>query len=314
MYLNLILFLFGFLLLYFGSEWLVKGSSALALSFSIRPVIVGLTIVAFATSAPELLVSVVAAAKGSSGMSVGNILGSNVINIALVLGVAAVVRPIEINKKIAKRELPYMVVASAVFWAMCLDGEIGKTDGIILLGLLVMFLVFGIFTAKKSANKTEEIPQKSTTTYIKYGLLSIIGLAVLAVGANLVVKSAIFIAKNFGFSEVFIGLSVVALGTSLPELATSVVAITKNESDISLGNVVGSNLFNICLVMGTVGLLNPMNIDPKLNRFEFPAMLFLSLLLLLFARFSKRLNRVMGVFFILSFCLYIGISYWLTLI
>ncbi len=313
MAINLALFIVGVIFLYFGSEWLVKGASSLALSFSIRPVIIGLTIVAFATSAPELLVSVVAAAKGSSGVSIGNIIGSNVINIALVLGAAAIVRPLEINQDITKKELPYMVLTTVVFWIMCLDGTIERIDGIILLSMLAAFLVYGILTSKDNERNNKHPRHKSLKTILRYTMLMVIGLSVLAFGADLVVKSAIYIARQFGFSEVFIGLSVVALGTSLPELATSVVAVAKKESDISLGNVVGSNLFNICLVMGTVGLLNPMRVDQRLNWFEFPAMLFFSLLLMILTLSSKQLNRITGVIFISGFFLYIGISYVLAM-
>jgi len=299
-------------MLFLGSDWLVRGASNLAFSLSIRPIVIGLTVVAFATSAPELLVSLVAAAKGSSGVSVGNILGSNVINIALVLGSSALVKPLKINKKIVSKELPYMIGASFLFWFLCLDGKIGRTDGLILLGVLAVFIIYGIMTARDIRKEREQIEKPSLKNYAFNGFLILTGLICLGKGADFVVNSAVFIARSFGFSELFIGLSIVAFGTSLPELATSVVAVSKDESDISLGNVVGSNLFNICMVMGTVGLLNPISIDSSLNRFEFPAMLFLSCLLLIFARSGYKINRSQGLIFILSFFLYVGGSYWMV--
>lgn len=309
---NVFLLLLGLVLLYYGSEWLVRGSAILAFSFSIRPVIVGITVVAFATSAPELLVSLLAAAKGSAGVSVGNILGSNVINIALVVGASAIVKPLVVNKSMLLREIPYMIAASGLFWLLCLDGSIGRTDGLILLGVLAIFLLYGVLTARDVNMRNEDSPKLSPKRFILYLGLILVGLTCLALGADLVVKSAIFIARRFGFSEVFIGLSIVALGTSLPELATSVVAVSKDQSDISIGNVVGSNVFNICLVMGTVGLLNPIAIDTRLNRFEFPFMLLVAVLLFVFARLDFKVKRSQGLIFVLGFFFYVGFSYWMA--
>lgn len=310
---NILLLLVGLVLLYIGSDWLVRGASSLALSFSIRPIIVGLTVVAFATSVPELLVSLVAAAKGSSGVSVGNIIGSNIINIALILGLSAMVKPIEVDSKILSREIPYLIGVSFLFWMLCLDGRLGRIDGFILLTMLGVFLVYSILTAKDGEDGQVKHKKKSAQKYFLNSVLIVLGLVCLAKGADMVVISAITIARKFGLSEVLIGLTIVALGTSLPELATSVVAITKGESDISIGNVVGSNLFNICMVMGLVGLLNPVQIDGRLNRFEFPVMLILSVLLLVFARSGFKIQRVEGMFFTSFFFIYMGVAYWLAL-
>jgi cation:H+ antiporter len=307
---NLFLLFLGILLLYFGSEWMVRGAASLALSLSVRPIIVGLTVVAFATSAPELLVSLIAAVKGSAGVSLGNILGSNVANIGLVLGSSALVRPLAVNRKMLRREIPFMIGASGVFWLVCLDGWIGRMDGIILLAGLALFLVLGIITAKKSGEANEEGPDRERKRLARYIFFILIGMAGLVYGANLIVNSAIFIARQIGLSEIFIGLSIVALGTSLPELATSVVAGARGEHDISIGNVVGSNVFNVCMVIGTVGLFNPMPVESGLMRFEFPAMFGLCLILLVFCRTGFILNRLEGLFFIVSFFSFIGISYW----
>ena len=309
---NVILLILGIILLYKGSEWMVKGAASLALSMLVRPIVVGLTVVAFATSAPELLVSVIAAIKGSAGVSLGNILGSNVANIGLVLGLSALIRPLVVDKTLVRREIPYMIGASGVFWVMCLDGGIGRVDGVILLAGLAFFLIWGIITAKE---KNQTGVDRQTATERKglfYIFLILIGTAGLVIGASLVVRAAIFIAKEFGLSEVFIGLSIVAVGTSLPELATSVVAGVRGEHDISVGNVVGSNVFNICMVIGTIGLFNPMPVDTSLNRFEFPVMFLLAVVLLILTKYGSRLNRLEGLFFVVSFFCYIGVSYWLA--
>ena len=298
---NLLILLIGIFLLYFGSSWLVTGASEIALSMAIRPAVVGLTVVAFATSAPELLVSLVAADEGASGVSVGNILGSNVINIALVLGLSALIKPVTINKQLVARELPYTVVATIIFWFLCMDGNINRFDGFVLISILIIFLVYSILTAKDGNNKKNN---QSRKYYMRNGLLIVIGLIAIALGADWVVDSAIFIARSFHFSELFIGISIVAIGTSLPELATSVVAAARKQSDISVGNIVGSNLFNICLVMGAVGLIHPIQISTGLNWFEFPAMVFITLLLYIFAVISRKINRTYGLIFIICFFVY----------
>lgn len=303
----------GLALLYFGSSILVEGSASTAIMFAVRPVIVGLTIVSFATSAPELLVSLVAAYKGSGGISIGNILGSNVINIALVLGISAVIRPVSIQKQVVRVEIPYMIFISLVFWLLCLDSMIGRTDGIVLIIFLVIFLIYGILTAKdKSIDKTLGKTLKENRSF-KQILKNIFyigtGIVMLAFGANFVVKEAIVIASKMGLSQTFIGISVVALGTSLPELATSAVAAARGESDISVGNVVGSNLFNICLVMGVVGIFNPMTIDPALHRFQFPFMIFISFMLGVTGFIKQGVNKSTGIFFITLFFIYILVSY-----
>jgi cation:H+ antiporter len=301
MSLNLLILVVGIFLLYFGSNWLVTGASEIALSMSIRPVVVGLTVVAFATSAPELLVSLVAASEGASGVSVGNILGSNVINIALVLGLSALIKPVTINNQMIRRELPYTVAVTILFWVLCMDGNLNRLDGFILVTILIIFLVYSVLTAKDGNNNKNK---QSRRSYVLNVFLIITGLLAIAYGADCVVNSAIFIARSFNFSELFIGISIVAIGTSLPELATSVVAAVKKQSDISVGNIVGSNLFNICLVMGMVGLINPIQINSNLNWFEFPAMVFITLLLYLFAFISQKITRIYGVIFIICFFVY----------
>lgn len=307
---NSILLCLGIGLLYYGSEWMVKGAASLALSFSIRPAVVGATVVAFATSAPELLVSLIAAFKGSSGISLGNILGSNVANIGLVLGASALIKALLVDKKMVHRDVPIMVGASGLFWVVCLDGYLGRIDGIILLSALAAFLVMSIMTARKRLPSGQSATVPTVKNALRFTLLILIGMAGLVLGAKLMVSSAIFFAESFGLSELFIGLSIVAVGTSLPELATSVVAGAKGEHDISVGNVVGSNVFNICLVIGTVGLFNPMSVDMGLMQFEFPAMFILAVVVWIFSRSRFTISRMEGLFLMLSFFAFVGISYW----
>lgn len=294
--------------MYAGSSLLVEGAASTAIMFAVRPVIVGLTVVSLATSAPELLVSLMAAFKGSGGISLGNILGSNVINIALVLGISAVIKPVDIQKRIVKTEIPYMIFISLIFWFLCRDNFIGRTDGIILLALLCLFLVWGIATAKENGSDTQP-EAMDAAVMVKNTIYIIAGIIMLALGAKYVVQEAIVIAERIGLSQTFIGISVVALGTSLPELATSAVAAARGESELSVGNVVGSNLFNICLVMGVVGILNPMRIENGLHYFQFPFMVFISMALGFIAVLKQRINKSSGIVFIVMFIVYIIISY-----
>ena len=299
----------GLALLYFGSSILVEGAASTAVMFAVRPVIIGLTIVSLATSAPELLVSLVAAVKGSGGISIGNILGSNVINIALVLGISAVIRPVAIKRQVVMIEIPFMIFVSIVFWVLCMDSKITRIDGIVLIAFLIIFLVYGFLTAKDKSNGQTPPIDRPFKQLLKNGFYIVLGIIMLSFGANFVVQEAIVIASRMGLSQTFIGISVVALGTSLPELATSAVAAARGESDISVGNVVGSNLFNICLVMGVVGIFNPMSIDPSLHSFQFPFMIVICFVLGIMAFVKKGVDKPGGLLFILLFFIYITVSY-----
>lgn len=306
---SILILIAGLALLYYGSSILVEGSASTAIMFAVRPVIVGLTVVSFATSAPELLVSLMAAVKESEGISLGNILGSNVINIALVLGASALIKPVAVKKQVIRVEIPYMIFVSCVFWGMCLDNTISRTDGMILLGLLVVFLAYGLITASDKSEKAGNGEARTTAKILKNIVYIFLGIVMLAYGANFVVKEAIEIAMIIGLSQTFIGISVVALGTSLPELATSVVAASRGESDISVGNVVGSNLFNICLVMGVVGLFNPMAVAPSLHWFEFPFMIVICLVMGGIAFAFQGVGKKGGILLIALFLVYLGVSY-----
>lgn len=306
--LQLFILVLGLALLYFGSSMLVEGAASTAVLFHVRPVIVGLTVVSLATSAPELLVSLVAAVKGSGGISLGNIIGSNVINIALVLGISGLIRTIQIQRQIIRIEIPYMIGVSIVFWALCVDSRLGRLDGAVLLILLFTFILYGIITARDKDTGVNADPP-SRHGLLKHAVFIVLGILMLSLGANFVVREAIAFASLMGLSQTFIGISVVALGTSLPELATSAVAAARHESDISVGNVVGSNLFNICLVMGMMGLFNPMAIEANLHEFQFPFMVAVCVILGIVALGRREIDRISGLMMIGLFVFYLCVSY-----
>lgn len=288
------LFFAGLLLLYYGAEYLVNGSSRLALSFGVRPLVIGMTVVAFATSMPELLVSLLASLRGSTDIAAGNIIGSNIANIGLILGSAALLRPLEIGSGLLRREIPTMLFGSVVFCLLCLDLLVGRMDGLVQLSLLILFLGYCIRTAR-DGNQVR--CGEAVAAYRSRGrdmVWVVAGMIGLAAGAELMVRSAVSIARSFGVSELVIGMTIVAIGTSLPELAASMVSAWKGEMDISIGNVIGSNLFNLQFVLGLSPVLKPLPIDPGVLRFELPAMLLFSFLVPLLGWRSLRLSRFSG--------------------
>ncbi len=311
-----ILFLVGILGIYFGAEWLVKGSSSLARQFGIKPLIVGLTVVAFGTSSPELAVSLTAAIKEAEEIAVGNIIGSNIANIGLVLGITAIVLPIKIDRFIMKIELPLMIGILVVFCLMAIDKKIGFIDGLILFTGIILYTGYQVYHAISSRSNSNNMMQgaKIDKPGINEGVIGvssgisttkmrniipkiffiIIGLAGLLIGAHLLVKSAIFIAGRFGISEMVIGLTVVAFGTSIPELATSVVSAFRKESDICVGNIIGSNIFNVLMVIGAVALIRPLNVTRQTIYFEMPIMILFSIALIPMIRGNMRVSRLSG--------------------
>ena len=312
MLLQSILFFVGITGVYFGAEWLVKGSSKLSRDLGIKPIVIGLTVVAFGTSSPELAVSLTAAIKGSNDIAIGNIIGSNIANIGLILGIAAIVLPLEVEKVIMKRELPLMIGISAGLYFMAIDRKIGFIDGLLLFTGIILFIgyqVYGTLNSKKESrnstsgnpvSKTDMSESKNEDGQTRRHLLSnivyiVIGLACLLVGSHILVKSAIFVAGSFGISEMVIGMTVVAFGTSVPEMATSVVSALRKEADICVGNVIGSNIFNILMVLGSVALVRPLNVVRETLFFEFPIMLLFSIALIPMIRGNMRVNRLEGI-------------------
>jgi len=257
-------------MLYYGAEWLVKGSSSLARSLGVTPIVIGLTVVAFGTSAPELVVSLVSSIKGKSMIAVGNVVGSNICNITLVLGLAAVFQPITSNRSVIKRDIPLMLGISLYLLLLSLNSELGRFEGATLFGGVILYTVFNYYVAKRESIQESggEVVSSETgleeveyvTARSKQIFLVLAGIIGVVVGAQIVVDSAVKIMHVLGVSEKFIGLTIVAFGTSLPELATSVVAAMRKEMDISIGNLVGSNVFNILSVLGAASLVRPIPI------------------------------------------------------
>ena len=270
MALNLLVCLIGFGMLYFGAEWLVKGSSSLARSLGVTPIVIGLTVVAFGTSAPELVVSLVSSIKGKSMIAVGNVVGSNICNIALVLGMASIFQPITSHQSVIKRDIPIMLGISLYLLLISLNSKIGRFEGATLFSGIILYTFFNYYVAKRESiqESGEEILSYETgleeieyaTARSKQIFLILVGIIGVVAGAQFVVDSAVKIMHVLGVSEKFIGLTIVAFGTSLPELATSVVAAIRKEMDISIGNLVGSNVFNILSVLGVASLVRPIPI------------------------------------------------------
>ncbi len=256
-----LLLIFGFVLLVKGADLFVDGSAALADRFKIPPVIIGLTIVAFGTSAPETAVSISAAIKGSNDIAVANVVGSNIFNLLMVVGVSALISPMAVKKSIMKVEYPLSGIVTLALLVMCMfGGRLSRIDGIILLVIFASFLYYLLVQAKKSNEEGDEIKKMSLVRSI---VLIAIGLTAIVVGGDVVVDSAQNIARAFGMSDMLIGLTIVAIGTSLPELVTSVVASVKGQNDIAIGNVVGSNIFNILLVLGISSSIMPIAINSE---------------------------------------------------
>jgi len=314
--LDTLLLVGGIGVLYFGAEWLVRGAARLAGSLGVSPIVVGLTVVSFGTSAPELVVCVVAAAGGNSDLAIGNVLGSNLANIGLILGLTALVRPLEVAARVVWREVPLMLLATAAIYPLALDGELSTGDGILLLMGLVGYLIFVFqsveIEAPEIVHEYEEFVRASAPEQKQVRLadvaLVVAGSAGLVVGGYAIVQGAVAVASFLGVSQVVIGLTVVAVGTSLPELATSLVAALHKEADIAVGNVIGSNIFNVVAILGTAAVVEPMHVARSVLSRELPAVLIMSLLVFPMLRTGWRIQRWEGAVLLV---LYLGLGFWL---
>ena len=300
--LQLCLLILGFLMLVKGSDWFVEGAAGIADRFGIPQLIIGLTIVAMGTSAPEAAVSIAAALKGSAAITVGNVVGSNILNVLIILGVTACVAPIAVSPSTVRIELPFMLLVTGVFWVLGYTGEIiSFWEGVLLWGLFLVYLSYLFLSARK---KREEEPQDSKDAPLwKQLLFAVIGLCLVVWGSDVAVDAATALAKFFGMSERFIGLTIVALGTSLPELFTSVTAARHGKTDIAIGNIVGSNLFNLLFVVGTTALITPVIFAPNFLIDTFISALSGLLLLVCVAR-RKRLSRPAGALLLAAYACY----------
>ena len=306
--LEIILYLVGgLIMLFIGAEGLIRGSSNLAIKIGITPLIVGLTVVAFGTSAPELVVSLKAALVGNSSISLGNVIGSNIANIALILGIASLIRPLYVHANIIMREIPIMIGVSILLIVLLLDGEVGFIDGLIFVLGIIVYTIVNIYMARKekSSEVKEEFEEglKSRLGVPVSIIFVVIGLGLLIIGANFFVQSAVAIAKLFNISDAIIGLTIVAIGTSLPELITSIVASYKKESDIAIGNVVGSNIFNILGILGITALIVPISLI-GISSIDLIIMVLTAVLLLPLSKSGMRISRIEGLFLVAGYVAY----------
>jgi len=301
----------GLILLFVGAEGLIRGSSNLAIKMGITPLVVGLTVVAFGTSTPELVVSLKAALIGNSSISLGNVVGSNIANIALILGVAALIRPLDVHAKVIMREIPIMIGISVLLLLLLIDGELGFFDGLVFVFGIVIYTVVNVMMARKEKNSEVDTEFKEglkSKLGIRISIILMIGgLGLLIVGANLFVQSAVAIAKIFNVSDAIIGLTIVAVGTSLPELITSIVAAYKKESDIAIGNVVGSNIFNILGILGITALIIPIS-SVGISYIDLAVMVFTAIILFPLSRSGFSISRFEGAILLIG---YFGYVYYL---
>jgi cation:H+ antiporter len=296
----LLLLLVGFVALAFGGDILTSGAAAISVNLRIDPIVVGLTVVSIATSMPEMATSMVAA-KDNPGIALGNILGSNIANICLILGIAAIIAPLKIELRLIRREVPILIGVTVIFGIFAMGGGFGRLEGLLLLALTVAYLIYVVRSAKATdspemteefAESTEELGGKTTKAAI---FLVLAGAALLALGADVLVGASVEMAMRMGASEIFVGLTIVAIGTSLPELAASVAAVRAGHGDMCAGNIVGSNLFNILLIGGGVSAITGMDVRNELLLVEFPALILLSGLLLWFFKSGHVVSRRDGV-------------------
>ncbi|MES2820696.1 MAG: calcium/sodium antiporter [Pseudomonadota bacterium] len=298
----------GLVLLVAGAEVLVRGAAKLAAQFGIPPLIIGLTVVAFGTSAPETAVSVQAALDGSGDLAIGNVVGSNIANVLLILGLTALIAPLVVSRQLIRLDVPIMIGASLLTLALAWDGSLGKLDGAILFTGIIAYTVFLIISSRKEkASEDDEFSKefgldKAVKPYawaINLGLI-VVGLGLLVGGSQLLVEGAVSLARALGLSELVIGLTVIAVGTSLPELATSILAALRGERDIAVGNIVGSNIFNLLCVLGLSALVSPLplSVSPNALAFDFPVMIAVAVACLPIFFAGYRINRWEGLMFI----------------
>ena len=298
----------GFILLFFGGDWLVEGGVALARRFRISPLVIGMTIVAFGTSAPELLVSLISAIKGSAGIAIGNVVGSNIANIGLILGLTALICPIETDNSKVIRHGSIMIAASLLLMVFALKSGITRIEGLTLIAGLILFTTISVRKGRTQPQEADIDSQegKSMTVLAAIGLI-VLSCAMLAFGADILVDGATTIASAIGVSDKVIGLTIVALGTSLPELAASVAAAFKKQMDISIGNIIGSNIFNILCVLGVSTSIKPISLEFRDYANDFIWMLGFSVFIIIFTTMRKkkgRLGRTAGILFLLAYAFY----------
>ncbi|MDH5588579.1 MAG: calcium/sodium antiporter [Gemmatimonadota bacterium] len=306
----------GIGILYFGAEWLVRGSARIAATLGVSPIVVGLTVVSFGTSAPELVVCLVAALGGNSDLAMGNVLGSNMANIGLILGITAMVRPLDVAARVVWREGPLMVLVTIALYPILWDHEIQRSDGVLLLIALAAYLFFVFQSVEEEAPEIldeyqafvrNSVEGNGTVRLHDLGLL-VAGSLGLVVGGYVIVTAAETVAVALNIPQGVIGLTLVAVGTSLPELATSVVAAIRKETDIAVGNVIGSNIFNLVAILGTTSAVHPIGVSPAVLSRQLPAVIILSVFMLPILRSGWCIRRWEGGLLVM---MYLGLFAWL---
>lgn len=317
---DIALLLAGGLLLYAGAEWLVGGATRLALALRVPQLIIGLTVVAYGTSAPEVVVSIQAGRAGLGAVAIGNVIGSNIANIGLILGVAAMIKPARIDGALRRRELPALLASALALPAVLLDGVVERWEGITLLLAAAVYTGWMLRSGRNSDELREATADTEasagvaaaagappSTSRLRNGVIAIVGLAVLLGGGHLFVESATRIAQTHGISERVVGLTVVAIGTSLPELATAIIAARRGNSDIAVGNVVGSNIFNVFLCLGATSALNPIQVTTSLFVGDLAALGGITFLGLVFLRNARTITRVEGGILTACYALFVAV-------
>ena len=297
----------GLVMLCLGGNWLVSGGVTIAKKFRISNLVIGMTIVAYGTSTPELAASVAAAGEHSA-IILGNIIGSNIANVGMVIGIAAIAVPLAVRKSVLKKEIPIMLGVSVLLVLISIDGELSHYDGLLLLGGLGVFAVYTFRDAMKQRKENpEKIEKSKSNVYLKsFGLIGL-GVGLLYVGAILTVDNAVILAKEFGLSEKIIGLTVIAIGTSLPELITSIIAIRKGHADIGVGNIIGSNIYNILMIMGVGATLGGVMISSDVY-VDYAIMILFSLSLLIALK-TGIINRAMGICLTIGYVVYLSVTF-----
>ena len=304
-----ILIIGGLVMLYFGADWLVQGAVTIALHFGLSPLLVGLTVVALGTSLPEALVSVQASLDNQGGMALGNVIGSNILNIALILGISALIQPLKVDSHLVKADVPLLVGSSFLLIVLLEDFHISRMEGAFLLLGIIFYVCGNIMTVKRTSHEEDkiegmEIPEDPSKNLLRHIGLLFLGLIALALGSNFLVSGAVDLARIWGLSEALIGLTIVSIGTGTPELATALMAAYRNTADIAIGNAVGSNLFNIMFVVGLAGLVAPMDAT-GINSSDLYVMFGLTILLLPTVWTGMVLDRKEGFLFVAIYVAYI---------
>ena len=301
MLLSLLLLIVGFVLLTRGADFFVDGASSLAAKMRIPTIVIGLTVVAMGTSAPEASISILSAIQNADSIAVGNVIGSNIANILLIFGITAMISVLSVKKYTLWYEIPFVGFITVLLCLMGAKGTITRIDALVLLGLFVLFLAYLFVISKKEKNQDTEIKQMGG---LKIFLYIVGGLVALVLGSNLTVNSAVNIARLLGISERVIGLTIVAFGTSVPELVTCIVAAIKKQSDIVIGNIIGSNIFNILFVLGLAGVIAPIPFKPEFL-FDGAFALIAIIMLMLFVFRTKKLGHIAGLFFMITYGIYL---------